>query len=242
MKAVILAAGKGKRLLPLTELIAKPLLPIHRRPAIEKVISQLKEAGLKDIIIVVGHLGEQVVEHLGDGSELGVALTYVRQKEQLGMAHALGEASEILEGDFLLCSSDSIFPSPHIEELMDVHRKEQCSATLSLKHMAREEIVASSSVRLGDGGEILQIIEKPSEDEILGEVSSSPLYVFSDEVMAYLPKVRKSKRGEHEIQDAIQMLIDNKKNVRGLFCDTFLHLTDIKSMLRLNFDYTEGLL
>jgi len=242
MKAVILAAGKGKRLMPLTDFVAKPLLPIHRHPAIEKVIGQLKDAGLKDIIIVVGHLGEQVMEYLGNGTALGVDLTYVKQEKQLGMAHALERISDLLKGDFLLCSSDSIFPSPHIEELIALHREEKCSATLSLRHMPKEQITASSSVMLGEGGEILQIIEKPGVDEVLSEVSSSPLYVFSDGIKAYLPKVGKSKRGEHEIQDAIQMLIDDKKKVKGLFCETFMHLTDVRDLLRLNFDYTEELL
>lgn len=239
MKAIILAGGKGKRLKPLTNFIAKPLLPVGGKPIIWRILKNLQEIGIKYVIIVIGHLGEQVRKYLKD-RELGINLIFVEQEKQLGTAHALNLCSDFMKGDFFVMASDSIFPTKHLKELLEFHSKQGCDATLSLKRLSPGEIEKSSIVSL-KGDSVLKIIEKPSPGEITTDVASSPLYVFNEKIKSYL-RVKKSERGEYELQDAIQGMIDSGLVVKGIFCEGWEHLSDIKDFLRLNFRYMDSYL
>ncbi|MFQ5887684.1 MAG: nucleotidyltransferase family protein, partial [Candidatus Hydrothermarchaeales archaeon] len=205
MKGVILAGGRGVRLRPLTDFVAKPLLPINGRPMIEQVIEILKKAGINEICIVLGHLGEQVVDFIGDGHKLGVNITYKTQKEQLGTAHALSAVGDFIEKDILVIASDCILPVEHVKELIKFHYAKKCDATLSLKKLSVNEMLQSSTVKLEEDMSISKIIEKPSLEEILSDIACAPLYIFRD-VRDYLPDVKKSRRGESEIQDILQRM------------------------------------
>lgn len=237
MKAVILAAGKGTRLLPMTKYVAKALLPVRGKPVIGVVMRNLSELSPREIIVIIGHMEEQVKDCLGDGSKYGVKITYRTQEVPAGTAKALELAMKEIEEDVIVSSCDSIVPREHIRELWRYHVAEKCDATLSLKVLDRREITESSSVRLEEDGNVSRIIEKPRAGEILSSVASSPLYVFSETVKEYLPKVRKSERGEYEVQDAIQMMIDDGLRVKGIISDSWIHLSSIEDFLMLNFDY-----
>ncbi|MFQ5974753.1 MAG: nucleotidyltransferase family protein [Candidatus Hydrothermarchaeales archaeon] len=239
MKAVILAGGRGVRLGPLTDFVAKPLLPINGRPALEQVIEILSKAGINEICIVIGHLGEQVVDFFGDGSKFGVDITYKKQEEQLGTAHALSTAGDFVEKNLLVIASDCILPSEHIIDLINFHNTNKCDATLSLKELDKDEMTQSSTVKLEADMSISKIIEKPSKEEILSNIACAPLYIFKD-VRKYLSKVQKSRRGEFEIVDVIQMMIDNGLNVKGVKTDSFSHLSNLEDFLKLNFEYLDN--
>lgn len=239
MKVVILAAGKGSRLLPLTEYVAKALLPVRGKPVIEEVVENFTTLSPREIIVVIGHKGEQVKDYLGDGSKYGVKIAYRTQKIPMGTAKALQLAMEEIEGEVIVSACDSLVPREHIQELWSFHTAEECDATLSLKVLERHAIRESSSVRLEEDGAVSRIIEKPSAGEILGDVASSPLYVFGEAIKEYLPRVVRSKRGEYEIQDAIQMMIDDGLRVKGIISDTWTHLSDMEDFLRLNFEYVK---
>ncbi len=239
MKAVILAGGRGVRLRSLTDFVAKPLLPINGRPVIEQVIELLRNAEINKICIVIGHLGEQVKDFIGDGYDLGVDITYKRQKEQLGTVHALKAAGDFIEKeDLLVIASDCIMPADHIQDLIKFHFTNNCNATLSLKELSADEMIQSSTVKLEKDMSILKIIEKPSSDEILSNVACAPLYIFKD-VGEFLPKVQKSSRGEFEIADIIQIMIEDGLVVKGVKTGSFSHLSDAEDFLKLNFGYIE---
>ncbi len=238
MKAVILAGWRGVRLRPLTDFVAKPLLPINGRPVIEQVIEILRDSGINKICIVIGHLGEQIKDFIGEGHDLGVDITYKRQKEQLGTAHALKAAGDFIEKDLLVIASDCIIPTDHIRELIKFHFTNNCDATLSLKELSADEMTQSSTVKLEKDMSILKIIEKPSSDEILSNVACAPLYIFKD-VKEFLPRAQKSSRGEFEIADIIQMMIDKECVVKGVKTGSFSHLSDAEDFLKLNFGYIE---
>ncbi len=241
MKAVVLAGGSGVRLRPFTDFVAKPLLPIKGRPVVEQVVELLGRAGITEICVVIGHLGDQVKNYLGDGSGLDVNITYKRQKEQLGTAHALSAAEDFLDEDLLVIASDCIMPLDHLEELIEVFNNQNCDATLSLKELSHEEMVESSTVKLEADMSVSKIIEKPSFDAILSNVACAPLYLFRD-VRSYLPKVKRSKRGEYEIADIIQMMIDDGLVVKGVKTSVFSHLSGPEDLLRSNFDYLDKIL
>ncbi|MDP6612707.1 MAG: nucleotidyltransferase family protein [Candidatus Hydrothermarchaeota archaeon] len=237
MKVVVLAAGKGTRLLPLTKYVAKAMLPVKKKPVIEVVMENLRELSPREIIVIIGHNGEQVKDYMGDGSKYDMKITYMTQEVQDGTAKALQLAMEGVDGDVIVSACDSLVPGEHIRELRRYHIAEECDATLSLKALDRRVITKSSSVSLEKDGTISRIIEKPREWEILSDVASSPLYVFSEAIKEYLPKVARSRRGEYEIQDTIQRMIDDGLRVKGIISDSGIHLSTIEDFLMLNFDY-----
>lgn len=240
MKAVVLAGGRGIRLRPLTDIVAKPLLPINGKPVLEQVIRLLRNSEITEICVVVGHLGGQIKEFLGTGSEQGVDITYRTQKEQSGTAHALGVASDFIERDMLVIGSDCILPPEHFKEMIEYYNDNKCDAALSLKELDPQDMIHSSTVRLEDNMSITEIIEKPRIDEILSSFSCAPLYIFKN-VKDYLPRVRKSSRGEYEIVDIIQMMIDEGLLVKGVKTSSFSHLSSISDFLGLNFGYLDNL-
>lgn len=239
MRAVVLAAGRGTRLLPLTKYVAKALLPVRGGPIIEKVLEGLLALSPEEVTVVTGHKEEQVREYLGDGSRYGIKIRYKTQKTPEGMAKALELAMKEIDEDVVVSACDSLVPKAHLMELWRYHLAEECDATLSLKRLGRSFITESSSVKFEEDGAVSKIIEKPAKEEILSEVASSPLYVFSEVVKEYLPKVKKSKRGEYEIQDAVQRMIEGGLTVKGIISDSWIHLSSIEDFLLLNFDYTK---
>ncbi len=240
MRGIILAAGKGKRLRPLTNFVAKALLPIEGRPAIEQVLEHFKALGIGKVGIVIGHQGDQIRDHLGDGEKYDVRLTYLDQGEPSGTAKALLAASDFLQGDALVAATDCVLPLEHLRELCAYHREEKCDVTLSLKMLSDEEILSSATIRLEEDGSITRLVEKPSKGEIISNVAASPYYVLRESVKEYLPKVGLSTRGEYEIADAFQMMINNGLRVKGVVSDEWKHLSDLKDFLRLNSGYLEA--
>lgn len=239
MKAVILAGGRGKRLRPISDWIAKALIPYRGKPIIQESIQRMEALEPEEVVVVVGWLGDQVREYLGSATLEGTRIRYVHQDRPEGTAHALMQAVDFVEGDFIVSACDSLFPVEHLEELWRSHVSEGCDATLSLKMMERKEITSSSSVLVNDDGSVSRIIEKPSEDEVLSRYASSPLYVFGEVIKEYLPRVKRSVRGEYEIQDAIQAMIDDGLRVRGVLSREWTHLSGIEDFLRMNYDYLE---
>ncbi len=237
MKGIILAAGEGKRLHPLTRYVSKALLPICGRPAIEQVVESFRDLGISEIAIVIGHLGEQIRDFLGDGSRYSVGLSYKVQEKPLGTANALLAAKDFITEDVLVAATDCLLPLPHLKQLLARHNQEECDATLSLKRLSRKEILSSATILCDSSWNILKIIEKPAPKEILSEVASSPYYLFIDVIKDYLPRVRPSGRGEYELADAIQMMIDDGLRVKGILSNEWKHLSDIDDFLRLNFPY-----
>lgn len=239
MKVVILAAGAGRRLQPLSRYVAKPLLPVKGKPVVEEVIDRFRVLSPEEIILVIGSKGEQVRGYLGRRSSYGAPISYVTQVKPEGTARALKLAADRVKEDFVVSACDSLLPEEHLEELWSFHHEEQCAATLSLKVLDKREITSSSSVKLEADGSVSRIIEKPSEEEVLSPVASSPLYVFSEAVKKYLPGVRKSRRGEYELQDAIQGMIDDGLRVKGIISQEWIHLSTIEDFLSLNFEYVK---
>ncbi len=239
MRGIILAAGEGTRLLPLTKYIAKPLLPINGRPAIEQIVELFKDCGISEIAVVTGHLEEQIKSHLKDGSEFNVEISYMKQGGLKGTSKAIETAKDFIIGTVLVAAADCLLPLEHLKELLKYHVTEDCDVTLSLKHLPPEKILTSATVAMEEDGTISRIIEKPSEKEILSEIAPSPYYVLKDVILEYLPKVRPSKRNEYELADAFQMMIDDGLKIKGLVSAEWKHLSDLNDLIGLNSDKEE---
>jgi len=214
MKGVILAAGKGTRLYPVTHHIAKPLLPIANRMTLEYAFDRLKEMGVTDIAIVVGENEPQMRATLGDGSAFGVHLTYVRQLEPKGLAHAVGFAKDFVAGDsFVMYLGDAIY-SHDFAEAAAKFRAGGLDQMTVLKPVEDPRRFGVANV---DGDRIVKLVEKPAVPE--SNLAIAGLYFFGPKLWDVLPDLQPSARGEYEITDAIQLMVDRGFNVRGYVYD-----------------------
>ncbi|MFQ5858328.1 MAG: sugar phosphate nucleotidyltransferase, partial [Anaerolineae bacterium] len=208
LQGVILAAGKGSRLHPITTRRSKAMLPILGQPIVERVMEGLWDNGVDTFILVVSPDDADIVGYFTQESPLADHVTFVEQRERLGMAHALQQAAPHIQGPFVLSACDNLVPRDHIAELISSHHADPSrQATLSLMHVPPALIGRTGIVAL-DGGWVTRIVEKPELHQAPSDVASLPLYVFKPRILDYLHDVPLSPRGEYELQDAIQMLID----------------------------------
>jgi glucose-1-phosphate thymidylyltransferase len=203
MKGVILAAGKGSRLFPVTKVVPKPLLPIANKPTLEYAFDQLKGCGISEVCVVVGDNEGIMREQLGDGSQFGLSLSFVRQDNPKGLAHAVGFAKEFVgDDDFVLYLGDAIYDralAPFIEQF-----KTSGAANLNLvKEVADPRRFGVANVV---DGRIVKLVEKPAQPE--SNLAMAGMYVFGPQIWSVLPDLEPSARGEYEITDAIQVLVD----------------------------------
>jgi NDP-sugar pyrophosphorylase family protein len=219
MKAVILAGGMGKRMRPLTEHTPKAILPLKGRPIIDLILENLGNAGITRFIIVTGYLGEQIREHLRKKD-----ITFVEQEKPIGSGDALKCAISLVEEDFIVSASDTILPVNHIKKLISLHQREKSDATVTLKKLSAREMMESSTVLL-QGNSIKGIVEKPNKEEILSDLSACPFYIFNEKIKEYLPRIRKSRRGEYELTGVIQLMVEDGLKVKGLLTGKWIHIT-----------------
>lgn len=208
MKGVILAAGKGTRLYPVTRHIPKPLIPMANRMTLEYAFDQLKQCDITHICIVAGENRELLQSALGDGSRFGVRLTYVVQDNPKGLAHAVGCAQEFVGGDdFLLYLGDAVYSEPfnkHVQRF-----KESGCANLNLVKPVEDP--RRFGVANVDGEKITKLVEKPQVPE--SNLAMAGMYIFGPQIWSVLPELKPSARGEFEITDAIQTMIEQGETV-----------------------------
>jgi glucose-1-phosphate thymidylyltransferase len=203
MKGVILAAGKGTRLYPVTRVVPKPLLPIANRMTLEYAFDQLKLCGITDVCVVVGENEPEIKAALGDGSAFGIRLSYVRQTEPKGLAHAVGFAKEFVDGDdFVLYLGDAIYGQP-LDRFVKRFKESRCANLNLVKAVEDPRRFGVANV---EGERIVKLVEKPQHPE--SNLAMAAMYVFGPQIWSVLPGLEPSARGEYEITDAIQALVD----------------------------------
>lgn len=205
MKGVVLAAGKGTRLYPITRTIAKPLLPLANRPTLHYAFDRLKEIGITRICVVVGENESAMRNALGDGAQLGIHLDYATQKEPKGLAHAL-ECAKPFVGDepFVMYLGDAIYSKP----LTDMAQRFIASDCANLNLVMEVDDPERFGVAKVDGERIVRLVEKPKEPE--SNLAMAGVYFFRKHIWDVLPNLEPSARGEYEITDAIQLLVDKE--------------------------------
>lgn len=236
MKGVILAAGKGTRLYPATLHIAKPLLPIANRPILAYALDRLKEIGVHEICLVVGENEGQLRGALGSGRQFGVSLTYVRQDAPHGLAHALDFAKDFCGKEpFAMYLGDAI----HTHNLVRHAQRFLDSDCASLNVVMWVDDPRRFGVAVLNGERIERLVEKPQNPE--SNHAMAGLYFFRSQIWNVLPDLMPSARGEYEITDAIQMLIDRGETViAGIYEGEWHDTGTLSSFLEAAQQFTKG--
>jgi UDP-N-acetylglucosamine diphosphorylase / glucose-1-phosphate thymidylyltransferase / UDP-N-acetylgalactosamine diphosphorylase / glucosamine-1-phosphate N-acetyltransferase / galactosamine-1-phosphate N-acetyltransferase len=206
LKAVVLAAGKGERLWPLTETRPKPLLPIANKPILQHTVETLVAAGIRQLILVISYKGEMVREKLGDGSSFNCELEYVKQKSPRGTADAVATAGSMLRGEdrFVVVYGDDYYEKQAVKDF--VAKAEQNEGVTICT--AKVEDASQFGTVEASNGRVTRIREKISRQEP-GLVNAG-LYLMTSSIFSSIKKTTRSKRGEFELTDSLRILIDQE--------------------------------
>ena len=204
MKSIILCAGKGTRLRPLTHTSAKHLIPIANKPALFYGIEAIRDCGIKDIGIIIGETGEDIKNGLKDGSKWGVNISFIEQKEALGLAHAVSVARDFLgEDKFLMYLGDNLLKNG-VESYADKFIQGNYNAFVLLTEVDNPRQFGVAELK---EGRVVRVVEKPKEP--VSNLALIGVYFFDKNVHQAIKSIKPSARGELEITDAIQWMIDN---------------------------------
>ena len=212
MKAVILTAGEGTRMRPLTITRPKTMLKVGGKPILQYNVEALRDAGVKELSMVVGYHEEVIKEHFGDGSNFGVNITYLTQEERLGTAHAIGKASKVIDEEFIVLNGDIIVDPELISSLIKRYSRGDASSILVLTEV---EDPSSFGVVELDGDSITNLVEKPAPEEAPSNLINAGIYIFNPRIFDAIKKTEKSQRGEYEITDSLLIQIKENMKVAG---------------------------
>jgi dTDP-glucose pyrophosphorylase len=216
--AILLAAGRGKRQRPYTDVTPKPLLEMKGRATLDYVLRAVAKAGVERVCIVTNHLEEKIFEYVGDGSKWNLEATFAHQAELNGNGGALLSASQywIRDEPVMVVATDYILEENTLLELVEAHQRYNADITMSLKECPVEELLSRSSVDVDSDWRVKRIIEKPKREEIMSPYAASILFIFPSAIWEYLQKIKPSARGEIEMQSAVQMMIEDGYKAYGL--------------------------
>ena len=211
MKALVLAGGAGTRLRPITYTSAKQLVPVANKPVLFYGLEAIADAGVTDVGLIVGDTAQEVMGAVGDGSKFGIKATYIQQHAPLGLAHAVQVGREYLgDDDFVMYLGDN-FIVGGIAELVDSFRQARPAARILLTQVPnpREFGVAE----LDTAGRVIGLEEKPQQPK--SDLALVGVYMFTPAVHDVIAGLKPSWRGELEITEAIQLLIDSGQRVES---------------------------
>lgn len=210
MKALVLAGGSGTRLRPITHTSAKQLVPVGNKPILHFVLESLVAAGVVDIGMIVGDTAAEIQASVGDGTDWGAGVTYIRQEAPLGLAHAVRTAERFLgDDDFVMYLGDNLILDG-ITPLVEEFRAERPNSQILLTRVPEPQRFGVAE--LGPDGRVVRLVEKPIQPK--SDLALVGVYMFDRHVHEATRAIKPSDRGELEITDAIQWLVDNGYDVR----------------------------
>ncbi|NGO41085.1 glucose-1-phosphate thymidylyltransferase [Streptomyces ureilyticus] len=238
MKALVLCGGAGTRLRPITHTSAKQLVPVANKPVLFYGLEAIAAAGVRQTGIIVGDTEPEIRAAVGDGSRFGLDVTYVPQEAPLGLAHAVLIARDFLgDDDFVMYLGDN-FIVGGISGVVDDFRRERPDARILLTHVS--EPTAFGIAELDEAGRVVGLEEKPQHPK--SDLALVGVYLFSSVVHEAVRAIRPSRRGELEITDALQWLLDQDRDVRATTISGYWKDTgNVTDMLEVNRSVLETL-
>ncbi len=216
MKAVVIAAGEGKRLRPITFSRPKPLIPIAGKPLLEHTILGLKNSGINEILLVVGYKENLIKEYFGDGkAKFNLRIEYITQEEQLGTAHAFGHARNFANNESILFMYGDLLIEPKVyQEMVQKFNENKVEGIILLMEVKNPE--EFGIISLNSNGFVEKIVEKPSPEMNIGNLANAGVFIFDSKIFQAIEKTEKSIRGEFEFTDSMEILINQfKGNIAG---------------------------
>jgi len=240
LQAVILAAGRGRRLEPITLTHSKAMTPIIGKPMVQLLIEKLYAVGLRRFVVVRAPDDrdmESLLKSLNSKQDLEIKSCI--QPEPKGTADALLCARDLIEKDFILSSCDNLYPHSHFQSLVHTYLNEHPSVIMTLCRIKPGDLNKAAGVKL-NGKQVIEIKEKPGENSGSWDAISKFLFALDKRILEFLDNVPESKRGEKEAQEPIKWLIEKLKPKRvpiGIFVEHYLHLTTEQDLLKIHEHY-----
>ncbi|SFC41026.1 glucose-1-phosphate thymidylyltransferase [Halobiforma haloterrestris] len=215
MQAVVLAAGKGTRLRPLTEDKPKGMVEVDGKPILTHCFQQVVDLGAEELVVVVGYEKERIIEHYGDEFQ-GVPITYTHQREQKGLAHALLTVEDHIDEEFVLMLGDNIFQA-NLEDVVNRQREQRADAAFLVEEVPWEDASRYGVCDTNEYGEITDVVEKP--DDPPSNLVMTGFYTFTPAIFHACHLVQPSDRGEYELSEAIDLLIQSGRTIDAIRMD-----------------------
>lgn len=232
MKALVLAGGSGTRMRPITHSYAKQLVPVAGEPVLFYVLKAIAAAGITDVGVIVGETADEIAAAAGDGSRFGLRLTYLPQGRPLGLAHAVSVARDFLaDDDFVMYLGDNFLVGGITDVVTEFRARRDRDAHILLSRVS--DPGAFGVAELDDSGRVVGLEEKPNVPK--SDLALVGIYLFTPAVHEAVAAIRPSSRGELEITDAIQWLIDHGRTVHSTLVSGYWKDTgNVPDMLEAN--------
>jgi len=202
MRAMIMAAGIGTRLRPVTDVLPKPMVPIANRPALYHILALLKRHGITEVVINLHHLPDLITDYLGDGSLLGMEITYSFERELLGTAGGVKNNAAFLEGGTFLVMSGDALTDADLTGLVSAHRGNGAIATMAVKEVPDPS--EYGVVVTDDEGRVVGFQEKPTIEEARSRLCNCGMYVFEPEILSHIPEGQFDDFGKRLFPDLLK--------------------------------------
>lgn len=212
LKAIILSAGEGSRMRPLTLTKPKTMLPVAGKPIIQYNIESLRDNGITDILLIVCYKEEIVRNYFGDGSDFGVNISYKTQKDFLGTANAISYGEDFIDDSIIVLNGDIILDDEIIHEII---KKYNYLSPDTLMLLTEVEDPSAFGVVEIENGNIKNIVEKPKREEAPSNLVNAGIYIFNKDIFDKIRETEISERGEYEITDSVSLQIEDNKTVIG---------------------------
>ena len=212
LKAIILSAGEGSRMRPLTLTKPKTMLPVAGKPIIQYNIESLRDNGITDILLIVRYKEEIVRNYFGDGSDFGVNISYKTQKDFLGTDNAISYGEDFIDDSIIVLNGDIILDDEIIHEII---KKYNYLSPDTLMLLTEVEDPSAFGVVEIENGNIKNIVEKPKREEAPSNLVNAGIYIFNKDIFDKIRETEISERGEYEITDSVSLQIEDNKTVIG---------------------------
>lgn len=239
MQALILSAGRGTRLKPFTNIRSKAMAPILNKPIVFRVMETLWQSGVHNFIVVKSPDDKKITTYLLKNIPNYVKIDFVTQKNRDGVVGAILCAKDYVKDDFIISACDSLKKQPFIDSFLKHFSDGNHFGVVAVMKADKESIIKSSAVETDRKGYVTKIIEKPSLEKINTNNLGLPLYVFKKDLFKHFHEVKTSERGEKEIQDFINIVVNRYGMVSTHTTDTRHTITTVEDLINVNAEFFE---